>query len=287
MNARIYDPDIGRFLSPDPTIAHPDNPQSFNRYSYVYNNPLNAVDPTGFTVEGNESAFTGSPATAKSADTVGTQNKDADATTQSATNPKSVGAQLSNEALKGAWNSLVDTSVKNNRAAGNDKFADFVNNFRIGNEKANANDLAVGAGLAAGLQISYDLLSPSIGGKAKAAAAVAPAASAFKGGAYGKLSAAVNVERHHMPANSVSSLSRGKGPSIQMEKVDHQKTASFGSSNAAVAFREESKSLIDAGKMRDAMAKEIQDVRSIAGSKYNEAVREMLDYAKQIGILNK
>jgi RHS repeat-associated protein len=48
MNARVYDPDIGRFLSPDPTIAHPHNPQSFNRYSYVYNNPLNAIDPTGF-----------------------------------------------------------------------------------------------------------------------------------------------------------------------------------------------------------------------------------------------
>jgi RHS repeat-associated protein len=60
MNARVYDPDIGRFLSPDPTIAHPHNPQSFNRYSYAYNNPLNAVDPTGFTVEGTPE-FVGPP----------------------------------------------------------------------------------------------------------------------------------------------------------------------------------------------------------------------------------
>jgi RHS repeat-associated protein len=51
MNARVYDPDIHRFLSPDPTVAHANNPQSFNRYSYGYNNPLNVVDPTGFTVE--------------------------------------------------------------------------------------------------------------------------------------------------------------------------------------------------------------------------------------------
>lgn len=49
MNARVYDPDIGRFLSPDPTVSHAHNPQSFNRYAYAYNNPLNATDPTGFS----------------------------------------------------------------------------------------------------------------------------------------------------------------------------------------------------------------------------------------------
>jgi RHS repeat-associated protein len=48
MNARVYDPDIGRFLSPDPTVPYVHNPQSFNRYSYTQNNPLNRVDPDGF-----------------------------------------------------------------------------------------------------------------------------------------------------------------------------------------------------------------------------------------------
>jgi hypothetical protein len=38
---------------------------------------------------------------------------------------------------------------------------------------------------------------------------------------------------------------------------------------------------------RDAMAREISDVRSIGGKKYNQATREMLDYAKQAGHLNK
>jgi len=33
MNGRIYDPVIGRMLSPDPFIQSPDNLQSFNRYS--------------------------------------------------------------------------------------------------------------------------------------------------------------------------------------------------------------------------------------------------------------
>ncbi|AWB66626.1 hypothetical protein C2869_09370 [Saccharobesus litoralis] len=51
MNGRVYDPEIGRFLTPDIIIQSPKNSQSFNRYSYVLNNPLSLVDPTGFTAE--------------------------------------------------------------------------------------------------------------------------------------------------------------------------------------------------------------------------------------------
>ena len=46
-NARLYDPALGRFLSTDPLIANPGSTQSINPYSYVENNPLNKVDPTG------------------------------------------------------------------------------------------------------------------------------------------------------------------------------------------------------------------------------------------------
>jgi len=44
---RMYDPGLKRFLTPDP-IAHPLATQGMNPYSYVYNNPLNHVDPSGF-----------------------------------------------------------------------------------------------------------------------------------------------------------------------------------------------------------------------------------------------
>ncbi|MBR2195529.1 MAG: VCBS repeat-containing protein [Salinivirgaceae bacterium] len=50
MNGRFYDPLIGRFLSPDPYVQAPDNPQNFNRYSYCLNNPLKYVDPTGYSI---------------------------------------------------------------------------------------------------------------------------------------------------------------------------------------------------------------------------------------------
>lgn len=49
MNGRIYDPELGRFLSPDPLVQVPEYSQNFNRYSYVLNNPLNATDPSGFS----------------------------------------------------------------------------------------------------------------------------------------------------------------------------------------------------------------------------------------------
>lgn len=47
MNARLYDPVLGRFLSPDPLVQSPDMSQNFNRYSYCVNNPLMFTDTTG------------------------------------------------------------------------------------------------------------------------------------------------------------------------------------------------------------------------------------------------
>ncbi|MBC2734071.1 MAG: hypothetical protein HF981_06910 [Desulfobacteraceae bacterium] len=46
-DARLYDPVIGRFISADSIVPDPINPQSLNRYTYVHNNPLIYVDPTG------------------------------------------------------------------------------------------------------------------------------------------------------------------------------------------------------------------------------------------------
>lgn len=47
MNARLYDPAVGRFLSPDPRLQMPESSQNFNRYSYALNNPLKCIDPDG------------------------------------------------------------------------------------------------------------------------------------------------------------------------------------------------------------------------------------------------
>jgi len=48
MNGRLYDPLVARFMSADPLIQDPMHSQSYNRYTYVWNNPTNNTDPTGF-----------------------------------------------------------------------------------------------------------------------------------------------------------------------------------------------------------------------------------------------
>jgi RHS repeat-associated protein len=50
MRGRIYDPELGRFTTPDPIVQAPFYSQSFNRYAYVFNNPFKYTDPSGFTV---------------------------------------------------------------------------------------------------------------------------------------------------------------------------------------------------------------------------------------------
>lgn len=50
MNGRVYDQTLGRFVSADPIIQAPFVTNSFNRYAYVWNNPLKYIDPTGFEI---------------------------------------------------------------------------------------------------------------------------------------------------------------------------------------------------------------------------------------------
>ena len=51
MNGRLYDPMLGRMLSPDIVIQQEHNSQAYNRYSYCFNNPLRFTDPSGYVVD--------------------------------------------------------------------------------------------------------------------------------------------------------------------------------------------------------------------------------------------
>ena len=53
MLARYYTPHLGRFLSMDPVLGEANNPQSWNRYAYVRNNPMTLRDPSGMCAEGD------------------------------------------------------------------------------------------------------------------------------------------------------------------------------------------------------------------------------------------
>jgi RHS repeat-associated protein len=60
MNARVYDSDLGRFLSADTMIPSPYHSQSYNRYSYLNNNPLGDTDSTGHYGDESGYAWSGS-----------------------------------------------------------------------------------------------------------------------------------------------------------------------------------------------------------------------------------
>lgn len=48
MQGRMYAPKLARFLSPDPIMQDIFDPRTLNAYSYVWNNPVNNTDPSGF-----------------------------------------------------------------------------------------------------------------------------------------------------------------------------------------------------------------------------------------------
>jgi hypothetical protein len=77
-----------------------------------------------------------------------------------------------------------------------------------------------------------------------------------------------------------------------MDPSDHHATSSNGRPGAAAArYRAKTAEMIADGRYRDAMAREIRDVRRAASvvsgdiTKYNQAIREMLEYARRSGRL--
>lgn len=85
-----------------------------------------------------------------------------------------------------------------------------------------------------------------------------------------------------MPAASVSPLSVAEGPAIWMEAVDHHQTASWGRSRNALIYRKQQQTLIQQGRFEAALQMDIDDIRSKFGSKYDEAIQQMLEYVEAI-----
>ena len=106
----------------------------------------------------------------------------------------------------------------------------------------------------------------------------------FVGGAYGTM-AAYEGQRHHIPSNSVTSITTYSGPAIRMLTEDHRLTASYGSSTSAINFRAQEAALIAEGNFAGAMQLGVDNIRSLFGTKYNYAIDEMIAYAVASGYI--
>ena len=75
--ARFYSPKLGMFIQPDSIVPSVENPQSWNRYSYVTNKPIMYTDPTGHKCNPDDGCETphGDP---NSSDNPGSKEKEVD-----------------------------------------------------------------------------------------------------------------------------------------------------------------------------------------------------------------
>ena len=106
----------------------------------------------------------------------------------------------------------------------------------------------------------------------------------FAGGSYSSLSP-YEGHRHHIPSNDVNRLPTTGGPCIRMLTEDHYMTSSYGSSASAQQYRAKEEALIKEGKFAEAMQMGIDDIRSLFGTKYNDAIAEMISYAVSKGYI--
>ncbi len=80
------------------------------------------------------------------------------------------------------------------------------------------------------------------------------------------------LEPHHMPQVRLGFTSRADGGALVLSEAEHALTRTYGGRGAALARQERG---LD---FRTVLARDIQDVRGIAGAKYNRGLLDLIDY---------
>ena len=256
MNGRVYDPIVGRFVSPDPWIQDPKNSQSFNRYSYVWNNPLRYTDPSGEIIRFFTSFGKIGHKLYQKNNKTGKLDKD------------SVGETLKEEGMDMLDDAMTlfdsDASILDKSAAG----VDLLLGTEFNNKKVNTKKID---GLNNQVKNKADNSLTKLDEKK-------PDGVIKQGGRYGDL-VTDGAHRHHMPSRQASPLSKADGPAIRMSPEDHRKTASYGGRKGSgqQAYRDKQADLIKQGKFDDAFMMDVDDIQSKFGNKYDNAILEAMD----------
>ena len=314
MNGRIYDPLLGRFLSADLVVQFPGSLQSYNRYSYVENNPLTRMDPTGwysvlgleFNNGGGVSGFFSDLGGYGCDVVMGAVGDNVVAGYQAGTEHMTAGmteiananggldATIGGLHMIAAVGTAVGVVMDVTPAGKAEKMAvQGAEKLAKKAESAVVRAVEKAEGKAATLEKRVEGVVAGDGSKVSKAAPT----QEFRGGPHGETKGPVGdgLESHHAPPDSVSPVSRDKGSAIQMEPADHAATSSHGSQGAAgVEYRKQIGEMVNSGdpqKVRDAYAIEVKDIRRAArevsgdATKYNKATQEMLEDAKKRKLL--
>jgi RHS repeat-associated protein len=305
--SRRYHPSQGRWESPDDGIPDLNNPQSFNAYHYSLNMPTTVTDPDGQDDMDDESDSCVTCLVFPDWDYLDTQ-----AWMQIESQTQSQLAALSQSSAPGGAlypQALAQQMVQNDinivadqsggLAAGtmsflSDEFggmgkeiantipnmANFVNrpldaflsnftSFRFGEvpalQPSTKGQEAAMFGTSVGL-----LFIPGAGEEELVV------------GASGRFSSLSNLSRvgdeiaiHHMPQAALGFTSRGEGGALAMTHAEHAMTRTFFAKGSATAKAEAGMAF------RTVLARDIQDVRGIVGSKYNQGMLKLLQYYRE------
>ncbi len=120
MNGRVYDYNLGRFMSVDPLIQAPTSTQSINPYSYIMNNPLAGTDPTGYcaTTDNAQDCVGGiedgesTPVTDEDGKTVGHIGKDENGNIYLTSNGSDGGQSSLNKSLQDGFSHFKIVPIK-------------------------------------------------------------------------------------------------------------------------------------------------------------------------------
>ena len=102
-----------------------------------------------------------------------------------------------------------------------------------------------------------------------------------KGGKFSDVDAGKGADEvaHHIPQNAYNAkndVSRGKGPALLMSKIDHALTRTFAGRGKKTMRTDDGLTVMQRLEL------DIQDIRELFGSKYNEGIAELLAYAKTL-----
>jgi len=281
--ARYYDPLLGQFISADVVVPIPGNPQDWNRYTYVANNPLRSTDPSGHFIFNRPSWMYLVPGLNVYAYAKDCATSISQAVEAYKAGERRVGVLALHATGTTDW--LVRQAESVNRL--NEDVRVVFSDAPLEERLPHAVHLGVWAtGTAAQIVGAGQLAKAGIG--AFRAPQVADdavgqladdAGSALRPGQAGRFgdlrrlgTVGDDLTPHHMPQSALGFTSADDGGALVMTQAEHAQTRTYLWRGAQTAVQ-------DAGKpFRGVLAADIWDVRSIVGSRYNEGLRALINY---------